>query len=197
MISMQHKENLSAPAAQNLGAAPPCKANSPLSFSSCWHPPQWLPRKIPSVSLQRASSGFKFLSQSNLKRRAWLLTTGPTSPSVCLTDELDFPGFKYSNLISANGGCQLQQEGRMPCSYCQIWIYPPFHIMEASLMRTVTCCLFFTLMLRQQRKSRRTRNSVFPLESHGLLWNGHNLCSTSLPELSYQRVHWVGEVLIL
>lgn len=41
------------------------------------------------VSLQRASAGFKFLSQSNFKRRPWLLTTGPPSPSVCLTVELD------------------------------------------------------------------------------------------------------------
>lgn len=138
-----------------------------------------------------------FWVRSNFKRRAWLLTTGPMSPSVCLTDELDFPGFKYSNLIPANGGCQLQQKGRMPCSYCQIWIYPPIHIRETLLMRIVTCCLFFTLMLRKQRKSPRTRKSIFPLESHGLSWNGHNLCSTSFLELSSQIVCWVGYVLIL
>lgn len=95
------------------------------------------------------------------------------------------------------GRCQLQQEWRMPCSYCQIWTHPPIHIMEALLMIIVTCCLFNTLMLRKLRKSQRMRNSVFPLESHGLLWNGHNLCFTYFPELSYQIGHWVGYVLIL
>lgn len=69
-LHVRRRESLFALAAQKLGAAPSCKANSPLSFSSCWYPPQWLPRKIPSVSLQRVSSGFKFLSQVKLQKKS-------------------------------------------------------------------------------------------------------------------------------